>query len=604
MSKITALSLFSGGGMIDLAAERVGIETAYLSEVEPFAIAVTNMHFPKAKQLGDVTAIDGGKIKPCDIVMFGSPCQSWSIAGKRESWNGKSGLFTEAIRIMREMLEATNGDYPRYFLFENVPNLVSIDKSSAFKIVMDSFSDLGFICDPNLLDSQNFGVAQRRLRLFVVGINRRHYNPECFADDYTHLRHKRLTKPLLLWGGETFSGIATRPHTEERQHLSEILERDADKKYNLSGLACSGILRRVDARGKKIPKLLRDALEAQAYGIIAEGTTSDPVAFHAGELQRLDGGHWSNVVPTLRAESHSGDNGAAVAYENHSSASRYKEITDGVFPVIPARFGTGGNSQHLIAEPVGAFIDGQGADAGSILPKAYGICSRQSNSMLSDNPYSGVYEAETAKTLDTSSQRADKNQGGLAIVCMEGNGQRPSHKGVGASEDGIAYTLNTIERLTVCYQDSDKPVVMGCGSFGSASVDICHTLEARQYKDPPVVGSPDLVTAPTAQRYVVRRLTERECLALMGLPRDWCDGLGNDNPTDEDIAFWSDVFETHRKILGKNTKPRTKNQIVKWLRDPYSAAACYKLAGNGAVVNVCEWLLQGVADYAAGHFIQ
>ena len=120
------LSLFSGGGMFDLAAKRTGIETIAMSEIEPFPIAVTKKHFPNAVHLGDINKIDGGKITPVDIVCGGFCCQDLSVAGRRSGLHGeRSGLFFQMTRIIREMLSATKNEFPRYLIFENVVGLLS-----------------------------------------------------------------------------------------------------------------------------------------------------------------------------------------------------------------------------------------------------------------------------------------------------------------------------------------------------------------------------------------------------------------------------------------------------------------------------------------------
>jgi DNA (cytosine-5)-methyltransferase 1 len=82
----------------------------------------------------------------------------------------------------------------------------------------------------------------------------------------------------------------------------------------------------------------------------------------------------------------------------------------------------------------------------------------------------------------------------------------------------------------------------------------------------------------------------------MGLPRDYADNLGISKPTEEDIAFWAEVWETHRKIAGNSSKPKTRNQLAKFLKNPYSDSSCYKMAGNGCCVPVCEFILRGIVD--------
>lgn len=136
------MSLFDGSGGFPLAASLCGIEPVYAAEVEPYPIAVTKNRFPKMKHLGDVSKVKGGEIEPVDIITFGSPCQDMSIAGKRaglkhadmgDDETTRSGLFLEAIRIIKEMREATNGVYPRYAIWENVPGAFSSNRGEDFR---------------------------------------------------------------------------------------------------------------------------------------------------------------------------------------------------------------------------------------------------------------------------------------------------------------------------------------------------------------------------------------------------------------------------------------------------------------------------------------
>ncbi len=114
MSNLTLGSLFDGSGGFPLAGMMAGITPIWASEIEPFPIRVTTKRIPQMKHYGDISKMNGGKIEPVDIITFGSPCQNLSLAGKREGLNGeKSSMFFEAIRVIKEMRENTNGEYPR-----------------------------------------------------------------------------------------------------------------------------------------------------------------------------------------------------------------------------------------------------------------------------------------------------------------------------------------------------------------------------------------------------------------------------------------------------------------------------------------------------------
>lgn len=195
------MSLFDGSGGFPLAASLCGIEPVYAAEVEPYPIAVTKNRFPKMKHLGDVSKVKGGEIEPVDIITFGSPCQDMSIAGKRaglkhadmgDDETTRSGLFLEAIRIIKEMREATNGVYPRYAIWENVPGAFSSNRGEDFRTVLEEFirvkekdavmpdvpkagwpyadcySGNGWSLAYRVFDAQYWGVPQRRSRIYLV----------------------------------------------------------------------------------------------------------------------------------------------------------------------------------------------------------------------------------------------------------------------------------------------------------------------------------------------------------------------------------------------------------------------------------------------------
>ena len=109
------------------------------SEIEPFAIRVTEKRLPQVQHFGNISGLHGAKLPPVDIITFGSPCQDMSIAGKRTGLNGsRSSLFHEAIRIIREMRCASNGKYPRYIVWENVPGAFSSNGGEDFRCVLEA----------------------------------------------------------------------------------------------------------------------------------------------------------------------------------------------------------------------------------------------------------------------------------------------------------------------------------------------------------------------------------------------------------------------------------------------------------------------------------
>ena len=188
MRELTLGSLFDGLGGWLLAAKENGIRPIWSSEIDDFPMAVSKYHFPEVQQLGDITKLDGAELPPVDIICAGSPCQDLSIAGKREGLAGeRSGLFRKAIDIVRGMRKATNGEYPKWFVWENVPGAFSSNKGHDFRAVLEEITETdipmpdsgrwskgGLVrsskCNVawRTLDAQYWGVPQRRKRIFLI----------------------------------------------------------------------------------------------------------------------------------------------------------------------------------------------------------------------------------------------------------------------------------------------------------------------------------------------------------------------------------------------------------------------------------------------------
>ena len=192
MRNLTLGSLFDGSGGFPLAGLLAGIVPVWSSEIEPFAIRVTEKRLPQVQHFGNISGLHGAKLPPVDIITFGSPCQDMSIAGKRTGLNGsRSSLFHEAIRIIREMRCASNGKYPRYIVWENVPGAFSSNGGEDFHCVLEAICSVkdSSISIPRpagkwtkageilaesyslawrVFDAQYWGVPQRRKRIFLV----------------------------------------------------------------------------------------------------------------------------------------------------------------------------------------------------------------------------------------------------------------------------------------------------------------------------------------------------------------------------------------------------------------------------------------------------
>lgn len=139
---MTLGSLFDGIGGWLLASRHAGVTPIWSSEIEAFPCAVTKRHFPDVKQLGDITKLNGANLPPVDIICAGSPCQDLSIAGTRKGLDGaRSRLFRVAVELVRDMRRATDGRYPRFFVWENVPGAFSSNRGMDFRAVLEEITE-------------------------------------------------------------------------------------------------------------------------------------------------------------------------------------------------------------------------------------------------------------------------------------------------------------------------------------------------------------------------------------------------------------------------------------------------------------------------------
>ena len=161
-------SLFAGIGGFDLGFERAGFKTSWAVEIDQKAQAVLRLRFPSAELHDDVTHVGAHSLGPVDVVTFGSPCQDLSVAGKRAGLaGGRSGLFHESVRIIRELRERYGK--PDFAIWENVPGAFSSNGGRDFAVVVQEMVNLGARDVAwRVLDSRFFGVAQRRRRVFLV----------------------------------------------------------------------------------------------------------------------------------------------------------------------------------------------------------------------------------------------------------------------------------------------------------------------------------------------------------------------------------------------------------------------------------------------------
>ena len=570
---LTLGSLFDGIGGFPLAGKMAGITPVWASEIEPFPIRVTEKRLPEVKHYGDVHGLNGAEMEPVDIITFGSPCQDLSIAGRREGLSGsRSNLFYEAVRIIREMREKTNGKYPRWAVWENVPGALSSQNGQDFRCVLESLIRIkapeadvplpgsgkwlpaGEILGDHyslawrILDAaQGWGVAQRRKRIFAV----LDLDGQCAGK--------------VLFESEGVSGY-TPPRGEARQ--------------GATGSAASGAGTSGECDGVNL-----------AGGFCTE---------HSADSRGI--GYEDERAPTLRAGVVPG-----VAIEFNPTDSRIKIREDGICQTLLSRMGTGGNQ----------------------VPLVFGISADQSNAMLSENPHAGIYEADTSRTLDCNGGSPACNQGGMIVVepVVFTQNQRDEVRELGGQSGTISASPGTHQQTYVA-QQKHPSYCMTTGNFTQLGEEKTPPIMARDYKDPPVIGKdepvysldracfnagqnaqyrmnigeekaptlvaegPSAVAAPTD--YLVRRLTPGECCRLQGYPDGWCENLDSPAPSNRETDRWEVIFEEWRIISGSKCKPKTRRQVIRWLQNPHTDSAEYKAYGNSVAVPCVFFVLAGI----------
>ena len=608
-----------------------------------------------------------------------------SIAGRRDGLDGsRSSLFYEAVRIIKEMRCATNGKYPRWICWENVPGAFSSNKGEDFKAVLEAvigiaepnaqvpmpekarwpYADLymgdGWSVAYRTLDAQYWGVPQRRRRIYLVAdlaggsAGKILFESEGLsgysAQGYRSWQRAAgsFTPCAGAAGYDGYNGSLT-------EEVSSTLGVNCGMSTGRNGI----VLNDQGGNRMEVSEDVAATLRAENHGhppcvMESAGFCTE----HSAKSRTI--GYEEECSPTLRA----GVVPAAVALENHPIDSRVKLSEDGNVQTLTSRMGTGGNNVPLVMK-IRSGCEGGGKgpliqenksatlscnnDQTLFEPRAYGICSKDSNAMKSDNPHSGIYEAETARTLDGNGGNPSCNQGGIAVVAftqnqrdevrdlgdrsavvcanagtkqqtyvlqgsMIGREDKNGPQGDGINED-VSFTLNTVDRHAV--------YSMTTGSFTQVSKEKAPTVLARDYKDPTAVcygigrdtfnQGQNAKFAPTFEKelqptlvakgpgaiqsgYTVRRLTPTECARLQGFPDNWCADLGTEKPTDEEMYFWHKVFKTYSEVTG--CKMKSDKQVAKWLKNPYSDSAEYKMWGNGVALPCVWFVLCGIVWYA------
>jgi DNA (cytosine-5)-methyltransferase 1 len=160
---LTAASFFTGAGGFDLGFEQAGIEIVFQCEIDKFARQLLDNKYPNTEKSYDISTLHPTAIPQADIYFGGFPCQDASVAGLRNGLGGnKTGLFFQFVRLIK-------AKQPQWICLENVPGILSSGGRNDFKLIIETLAQCGYHCSWRTLDSQYFGVPQRRRRVFLVG---------------------------------------------------------------------------------------------------------------------------------------------------------------------------------------------------------------------------------------------------------------------------------------------------------------------------------------------------------------------------------------------------------------------------------------------------
>ena len=460
------------------------------------------------KHYGDITKLSGYDLPIVDVITGGSPCQDLSVAGKRAGLAGeRSGLFMEQIRIVKEMREhdrqsrrsdgrADEYIRPRYMVWENVPGAFSSNGGKDFQAVLEETAKVaegdaripgfegkwpsagcimgnGWSIAWRVHDAQFWGVPQRRKRIALVADFGGDTAPEILFE------RKSVSRDIAPGGKE---GEGTSGDAERCVGTSGIIGFNRERCGAVTMDDAMPTLQAAAGESGNNQPMVCQPMEP----IVLDTNQNDASIHQDGKCNTLPAatGMGGGYVPMValsfqeRAGKPGGEKGILIQDEhvgclstlnNQSVCALTTEVTpkvdnDGVAFSLRSRdykdpqsvccFEPGAASRvggHVYEDDVAGTIRANAGDNQQAI--VYGISSYDSNSMKSNNPKSGIYEAETARTLDLNGGSPACNQGGMAVVCLEGNGVRPSHYGDGYAESEIMYTMNTTERHAVCVEN-------------------------------------------------------------------------------------------------------------------------------------------------------
>lgn len=515
------ISIFSGIEAATVAWQPFRWKPIAFSEIDPFPSAVLQHHYPNIPNLGDITKIDWSPyVGAADIVVGGSPCQSFSIAGKREGLAGASGLMYEYIRAVRELR-------PRWFVWENVPGALTSEQGGAYRQLLSEMDALGYGLAWRVLDAQFFGVAQRRERVFLVGSLGTMCSAEVLFEresmswDHQSSRQKRqaLTEEAqgCVGTADHDSGCLTPGETQSRRvyptsgvyptlSTREKSGQNQESVFTQFGDDVAGTLTaRYDSspcvdRGANVVVDERDKI----YLCQTAQTGSN------GKLVKQD-----DVMNTLDRTNST----AVAALDFNPTDARLRYAHDDVSQTLTARAGTGGNQVPLVQVQPVAFLYNQGSKARSL-----GLGEISPTLKTDHNPVVAFAQNQCDDSRDAGTLVVRQGAKQQTYICRA-DGQTNAMTSV-----NLAPTLTSHAKkdppLIYPAEDStreDEPVTLqirGGKPGGGKGALIQHDMSATLSTH----NTQTLITGDHEERgLTVRRLTPRECERLQGFSDDYTD---------------------------------------------------------------------------------
>ena len=502
------LSLFSGVGGFDYGLENAGMQTVFQCEWDKHANTILNKHWPSVPKWDDVSTLTGEYILQhapvIDVVAWGSPCQDLSVAGKRAGLEGgRSNLFHEGIRIIKELRKETNGQYPRISIWENVVGALNSNRGADFGIIIDEMAEAGaMVIEWAVLDAQYFGVPQRRRRVFVIAI----FDPvlanicpdpllpvaESLPRHLTKSKPKRQSASRTLTEGIRTDGAIVNSICGETYHHGGITNQDLSSGHMVVEGSAEWWDGRDTAEALTTTSNLQRMPDKHRFQAVVEEQPIliDRAAFNQGE-NALYQPHISDdpISPSLVAQ---GPHAVATSQPMLIDGTRVDDVRIYEPPVqtLKERMGTGGNNVPMLA------FDTQFGSNANVTEEVSPTLKA-----LQQSP-SVAYPIDTRNALRDPDKYDAQNRQGLGIGA-DGDPMAtltPAHVNAVAQEEPTVFQPGTMIRLNGGVWEGTVPTLRA---------------EAKRGDNEPHIQIHD--AEPTM---AVRRLTPLECERLMGWPDD------------------------------------------------------------------------------------